>query len=343
MVQSHNERARGPKRHGIIEIGTRGIRLLIADASPAGIERIVYSAGELSHLGKELDASGRIPPETTQRIKRIVSRYLEIAQQNQADDLFAIATESVRQSPNRADFASEINQIVPLEVLDKNNEAAFSFLASVEAFESELAPGATVLIVDQGGGSTELIYGSLQDDGLPAVKAAFSLDFGTLALSRLFVTSASATQAWARITGQLRLALEEGDYEARFGDLMQRPPDLAIALGSAITFYMRDEIASVEGRKPPLRGLHGRRVDPDGIVRYLGRIQPTLDEMGLTPGDFAPESDEAIVLSGLVIYAAMAQKHALGQYRISRSGMRYGALSWRAGKRVLVELPANNG
>ena len=41
----------------------------------------------------------------------------------------------------------------------------------------------------------------------------------------------------------------------------------------------------------------------------------------------------------LVIYAAMAQKHRINHYRISRSGMRYGALSWRAGKRVLVELP----
>jgi exopolyphosphatase/pppGpp-phosphohydrolase len=200
-----------------------------------------------------------------------------------------------------------------------------------------------VLIVDQGGGSTELIYGYMRDDRLPAVKADFTLDFGTMALSRMFVTSPSATQAWTRITGQLRLALEEGDYEARLGDLVQRPPDLAIALGSAITFYMRDEIASVEGRKPPLRGLHGRRVDPDGIVRYLSRIQPALDEMGLTPGDFAPDSDEATVLSGLVIYAAMAQKHGIANYRISRSGMRYGALSWRAGKRILVELPAKNG
>jgi len=342
MVRSHSELPRGAKRHGIVEIGTRGIRLLIADVSPAGIERIVYSAGELSHLGKELDANGCIPTETTRRIKRIISDYLEIAHQNETDDLFAIAGESVRAAPNRADFVREISQVAPLEVLDKANEAAFLFLASIEAFEKELEPGATVLIVDQGGGSTEVIYGRLREDGLPVVKAGFTFDFGTMALSQMFVASPSASQAWAHINERTRLAMEEGDYDAKFDDLHQRPPDMAIALGSAITFYMRDEIASVEGRKPPLRSLHGRPVDPESIIHYLGRIQPALDEMGLTPGDFSPESDEATVLSGLVIYAAMAQKHHISQYRISRSGMRYGALSWRAGKRVLVELTANS-
>jgi exopolyphosphatase/pppGpp-phosphohydrolase len=342
MVRSHSELSRGAKRHGIVEIGTRGIRLLIADVSPAGIERIVYSAGELSHLGQELNATGYIPPETTRRIKRIISDYLEIAHQNKTDDLFAIATESVRAAPNRADFVREISQVAPLEVLDKADEAAFSFLASIEAFEKELQPGATVLIVDQGGGSTEVIYGRLREDGLPVLKADFTFDFGTMALSRMFVTSPSASEAWVHINERIRLAMEEGDYDAKFDELHQRPPDMAIALGSAITFYMRDEIASVEGRKPPLRSLHGRPVDPESIVHYLARIQPALDEMGLTPGDFSPESDEATVLSGLVIYAALAQKHNISQYRISRSGKRYGALSWRAGKRVLVELTAGS-
>lgn len=339
MEQGHNELSANARRHGIIEIGTRGIRLLIADASPAGLERIVYSAGELSYLGQELGPAGIIPADTTRRIQRIMKGYLEIARDNDADDLFAIATESVRVAPNRADFVSAISQVVPLEVLNKHDEAAFCFLASVEAFETELVSQATLLIVDQGGGSTELIFGSLRDDGTPVLKAGFTLDFGTLAQSRAFVDSPSATQAWVHITGRLSSALEAGEYETRFGNLVNQPPHLAIALGSAITFYMRDEIASVERRKPPLRSLHGRRVDVEGIVRYLGRIQPAMDEMGLTPGDFSPDSDEATVLSGLVVYAAMAQRHGIRSYRISRSGMRYGALSWRAGKRVLVDLP----
>jgi exopolyphosphatase/pppGpp-phosphohydrolase len=341
MSQATNASQREPspaqKRHAIIEIGARGIRLLIADASPAGIERIVYSTGELSHLGQELDSTGAIPPQTIRRIKGIVAAYQEQAEQNEAGDLLVIATESIRDAPNRADFEAEIGRLAPLQVLDKEDEAVFALLATVDAFERDMAPGSTLLVVDQGGGSTELIYGYLGQDGQPALKAALALNFGTMALSRLFVSSPSASVAWARISQQLGQALKDGDYEASFADLLQRPPDLAVALGSAITFYMRDEIASVEGRKPRLRDLHGRHVDPGGIVGYLGRIQPTLDELGLSPGDFSPESDEAIVLSGLVIYAVMAQKHALDRYTISRSGMRYGALSWRAGRRVLLE------
>jgi exopolyphosphatase/pppGpp-phosphohydrolase len=159
----------------------------------------------------------------------------------------------------------------------------------------------------------------------------------------MFVSSPSATVAWARITQRIMQALEAADHETKFACLLQRPPDLAIALGSAITFYARDEIASIEGRKPTMRNLHGQSIDPDQILRYLGRIQPTLDQMKLTPSAFAHDSDEALVLSGLVLFGAVAQKYAISEYRISRSGMRYGVLSWRAGKRVILEMDSDAG
>lgn len=330
-------------RYGIIEIGTRGIRLLVADASPLGIQKIVYSAGDLSHLGESAGPAGKIPAATIKRIKRIVASYLDVAEENGAEEVFAIATEAVRVAPNRGEFEREISQVLPLEILDKDSEAAFSFLASVEAFKDELAAGSTLLVLDQGGGTTELIYGYIGQDGVPAVKATLTLEFGTFALSKMFVDSPSATVAWSRISRQLREGLEAGQYKEKLAELLQRPPTLAVALGSAITFYTRDEIASEEGRKPPLRSLHGRSVNPLEIVDYLGRIQPALDQMQLTPGDFSQDSDEAIVLSGLVIYAAIAQQFGIELYLISRSGMRYGTLAQHAGRQVMIDIDRQSG
>jgi len=329
------------RRVGIIEIGTRGIRLLVADTSKAGIQKIVYSAGDLSYLGEATDSLGEISPATIKRIKRIVATYLETAGENAAEEVFAIATEAVRVAPNRSEFVREISQVVPLEVLDKSSEAAFSFLASIEAFSALLEAGSTVLVLDQGGGSTELIYGYLQDDGLPVVQSTLTLEFGTLALSKMFVDSPSATAAWSYIGDQVRDGLVAGGYHDKLAGLLQQPPTLSVALGSAITFFMRDEIASVTGEKPALRSLHGRRVNPQAIIKYLERIQPAMDQMRLKPGNFPPDSDEATVLSGLVVYVTIAQELGIKQYRISRSGMRYGTLARHAGKQVIIDIDRN--
>jgi exopolyphosphatase/pppGpp-phosphohydrolase len=173
---------------------------------------------------------------------------------------------------------------------------------------------------------------------VPVVKSTLTLAFGTITLANMFVTSLSATEAWSYIGDQLRAGLEAGGYEKKLADLLQRPPTLAIALGSAITGFMRDEIASVTGKRPPLRTLHGRRVDPKAIVQYLEKIQPALDQMQLSPKSFPPESEEATVLSGLVVYATIAQELGIKEYRISRSGMRYGTLASHAGKQVVIEI-----
>ena len=60
------------KRYGVVEIGTRGVRLLVADASEEGIEQFVFSTGGLSDLGRSADANGNLSKRSIERVSRIV-------------------------------------------------------------------------------------------------------------------------------------------------------------------------------------------------------------------------------------------------------------------------------
>lgn len=138
---------------GVIDIGTNTLLLLIVDDEM----RPVADLCRFGRLGKGLDASGRLAPEAIAASLAICREYRGVLDAHGVARPIVIATQAAREAGNAADFVTPAEQILgaPIQVIAGEREAELAALAVARTFP-ELA-AAHYLVVDVGGGSTEII------------------------------------------------------------------------------------------------------------------------------------------------------------------------------------------
>lgn len=164
-------------RVAAVDCGTNSIRLLIADIGADGTLTDVHREMRIVRLGKGVDASGRLDPAAIERTRVALADYVTLMAEHGVRRVRMVATSATRDASNRDDFfamtRAELGRVVPgaeAEVITGDEEARLSFAGAV----GELRPAdGPFVVVDLGGGSTELVVGD--SDG---VRAAFSADIG---------------------------------------------------------------------------------------------------------------------------------------------------------------------
>lgn len=172
-------------RVAAIDCGTNSIRLLIADLDDKGGMTDVVRARELVRLGEGVDRTGRFSEGALERTIAATKKYADLIREHGAERIRFVATSATRDAANRAEFTDAVLAIlgVPAEVIPGTEEAALSFRGALMALEPT-APSETpakYLIVDLGGGSTELVLGTTSPD------AAYSMDVGCVRLTERHV------------------------------------------------------------------------------------------------------------------------------------------------------------
>lgn len=177
----HEER---PGRVAAIDQGTNSIRLLVAEPDPSGGFRELARDMVITRLGYRVDETGRLDPEALGRTVEVLAWYCRRARALHAERIRVAATSAVRDASNREGYAAAVREHAgtELEVLSGEREAALSFLGATAGLDPTLAPPPH-LVLDIGGGSTELVLG----DGEPL--AAVSTRLGSVRLTERFVTS----------------------------------------------------------------------------------------------------------------------------------------------------------
>ncbi len=168
-------------RVAAIDCGTNSIRLLIADLDGRGGLTDVVRARELVRLGEGVDRTGRFSEGALERTIAATQKYAMLIREHGAERIRFVATSATRDAANRAEFTDAVLAIlgVPAEVIPGTEEAALSFrgaLIALTANGSNVAPHRH-LIVDLGGGSTELVLGTSAPD------SAYSMDVGCVRLT----------------------------------------------------------------------------------------------------------------------------------------------------------------
>lgn len=168
-------------RVAAIDCGTNSIRLLIADLDGRGGLRDVVRTRELVRLGEGVDRTGRFSEGALERTLAATRSYAELCREHGAERIRFVATSATRDASNRAEFTDAVYEIlgVPAEVIPGTEEAALSFrgaLTALAAPETD-ASAAQYLVVDLGGGSTELVLGTSAPD------SAYSMDVGCVRLT----------------------------------------------------------------------------------------------------------------------------------------------------------------
>lgn len=167
-------------RVAAVDCGTNSIRLLIADVTDGRLTD-VHREMRIVRLGQGVDATGEFAPEALARTRAALEAYAALMRDHEVSAVRMVATSAARDAGNRDEFfamTSEVlGAVVPgsvAEVITGEQEARLSFLGAVGELDSAAAP---FVVVDLGGGSTEVVLGS--DD----VEAAYSADIGCVRLT----------------------------------------------------------------------------------------------------------------------------------------------------------------
>lgn len=167
-------------RVAAVDCGTNSIRLLIADVEGAEVTD-VHREMRIVRLGQGVDATGRLAPEAIERTRVALADYADLLRAKDVRRVRMVATSATRDAANRDDFfamtADVLGAVVPgavAEVITGAEEAELSFVGAVAELTSAAAP---FVVVDLGGGSTELVVGERHVD------AAYSMDVGCVRLT----------------------------------------------------------------------------------------------------------------------------------------------------------------
>jgi exopolyphosphatase/guanosine-5'-triphosphate,3'-diphosphate pyrophosphatase len=172
-------------RVAAIDCGTNSIRLLVADVttSPDGTFslRDVHREQRVVRLGQGVDATGVLAPEAIQRTRAALVDYVAVLRRKGAERVRMVATSATRDASNRDDFFGMVRETlgVDAEVISGDEEASLSFVGAVGDLDAADGP---FVVVDVGGGSTELVVGALED-GKATVHAARSVDIGSVRIT----------------------------------------------------------------------------------------------------------------------------------------------------------------
>jgi exopolyphosphatase / guanosine-5'-triphosphate,3'-diphosphate pyrophosphatase len=172
-------------RVAAIDCGTNSIRLLVADVTESFdgslALRDLHREQRVVRLGKGVDATGVLDPEALERTRVALADYTVAARRKGAERVRMVATSATRDARNRDDFFGMVRDTlgVDAEIISGEEEAALSFVGAVGDLDPEDGP---FVVVDTGGGSTELVVGDLTPQGA-VVRAAHSADIGSVRIT----------------------------------------------------------------------------------------------------------------------------------------------------------------
>jgi exopolyphosphatase / guanosine-5'-triphosphate,3'-diphosphate pyrophosphatase len=146
-------------RVAVVDIGSNSTRLLIADVQDGRIvERDRRSV--ITRLGEGVDAGGRLGEAPRERVLSTIADFAAAIEAERCDRRVAVMTSAVRDAANGGEFAATVRERFGLDtrVLSGDDEARLTYLGATAARDP--ADGTTRLVIDIGGGSTELVIGA---------------------------------------------------------------------------------------------------------------------------------------------------------------------------------------
>jgi exopolyphosphatase/guanosine-5'-triphosphate,3'-diphosphate pyrophosphatase len=210
-------------RVAAFDCGTNSLRLLVADIDvAAGTSSEIVREMRVVRLGQGVDRTGRIAEASLQRVFGAVEDFMELVREHGVKEIRFCATSAARDAENADDFLAGIKERtgVDPEVLAGDEEARVSFAGATRSLPPLPEP---LLVLDIGGGSTELILGNA--DG--TVLAAQSLDIGSVRLNERHLADDPPSKE--------QIAAAVADIDAALDGCPVDPADAGAVIGVAGT------------------------------------------------------------------------------------------------------------
>jgi exopolyphosphatase/guanosine-5'-triphosphate,3'-diphosphate pyrophosphatase len=145
-------------RVAVVDIGTNSTRLLIAEPDGRGALRELERRSEITRLGEGVDRSGELGEAPQARVFKVLDAYDELIAAHDAERRIAVLTSAVRDAANGAQFTERVRREHGLDgrTLSGDEEAELTFAGATAGRDGD----GRLLVIDIGGGSTELVVGA---------------------------------------------------------------------------------------------------------------------------------------------------------------------------------------
>jgi exopolyphosphatase/guanosine-5'-triphosphate,3'-diphosphate pyrophosphatase len=265
-------------RVAAIDLGTNTTRLLVADVADGQLEEL-HRETRITRLGEGVDARGRLLPAPIARVRNALVDYRRVAEELGAERVLAVGTSAIRDAENGEAFLGEV-------------EWSYGFTTHVASGDEEaqltkrgVAPSAATLVLDIGGGSTELVLDDFHVS-LPVGSVRFTERHG---------------EDVPRIDAETRALLPA-----------LQPRDAIGVAGTVTTLAALDlELAAYDRER-----VHGHRLSRDAARAQRDRLASlTVDARRALPA-LEPERAPVIVAGASILVAAL-DAYALDAIEVS--------------------------
>jgi exopolyphosphatase/guanosine-5'-triphosphate,3'-diphosphate pyrophosphatase len=306
---------------GALDVGTNTVLMLVAEAAADGQVRRLADFSRITRLGRGVDRSGRLDPESAARTLEAIVEFAHDARALGAEKIVTAATSALRDASDGADFIASVAQRtgVVLEVVSGETEARLAYLAVVRGLHLDRIQGRNhgLVIVDIGGGSTELIRAEPGRGSQAASLQMASLQIGSVRLTeRIVHHDPPSAGEIAELRKVIDAAIESFGWSPR--------PEILVGIAGTVTTVCAVALG-LKTYDPAV--VHGYRLTRGEVEQVLARFGSLpLEERKLLPGLIEGRAD--VIFAGTMILSRVMESAGADRLVVSDQGVRWG-LIWR--------------
>lgn len=300
-------------RYAAIDIGTNSTKITVADVDDDGGIRVVTEDSDVTRLGEGVDQNKKLNDAAMSRTLDAVARFAEAARQQGAVEVLGAGTSALRDAANGQEFLGQAKQRagIEIEIITGDREAQLAYAAVRSDPNLPLPEGASLLVFDIGGGSTELILG--QGAGVGRHK---SLNVGAVRLTERFLRtdppSADEIQAAARFAEEALATFIP-------------PPGIPLVVGIGGTAVNIACVTKGLAKTDP-DAVHGMTLSAKDVDAALERFRSApLAERRAIPGLEPKRAD--VIIGGALLLDRLLAHFGADRLVVSARGLRFGLLA----------------
>lgn len=243
-----------------IDIGSNTTRVLVAEPAEGQLKKVMEQRA-YTRINKAIDADGKIEAAKIDEVGEVVATQVRLARELGAEQIRAVATAAVREAENGRQAALAIGAAagIPVEILSDEEEGRLSFIGATKTLGHPVE--GKVGVVDVGGGSTEVILGTVSG----GVESVRSWRVGSGVLADELIASDPPSAAEIR---KVRDRVED-----IFDGVEIEHPQQAVAVGGSAT-SLRRLVGAVLEYETLERGIRVLSADPATDVARRFELDP---------------------------------------------------------------------
>ncbi len=289
-----------------IDIGSNSIRLIIAEVENNKIKNIIYQEKATTRLAANINKTGILAEEPFNKSINVLAGFRKALNKYNVEKIKTVATSAVREAANGKEFINAAkNSGIEISIISGKEEGMLEYLGVCSGFDAGRQP----LILDVGGGSSEIIY--MQDNNELHTE---SHKIGVVKMADMFDFQKSSTEILEKCSAYIKEFFKDVTIPNNIQNFIA-------TAGTATTLAAIDmEMTEYDYNK-----VNGYKITKEKVIEILNKVYSTpynkrLEIKGMDKGR------EDLIIPGILIILEILKKTNLNIITVSDFGLREGAV-----------------